>query len=58
MSGAEQAVEDTGTVEVNMDSSEDIVVEVEDDTPEEDKGRCISNVYRDSPGEGSAVNHQ
>ena len=39
MSGAEQAVEDTGTVEVNMDSSEDIVVEVEDDTPEEDKGR-------------------
>ena len=39
MSGVEQAVEDTGTVEVNMDSSEDIVVEVEDDTPEEDKGR-------------------
>ena len=38
MSGVEQAVEDTGTVEVNMDSSEDIVVEVEDDTPEEDKG--------------------
>jgi len=39
MSGAEQAVEDTDTVEVNMDSSDDLVVEVEDDTPEEDKGR-------------------
>jgi len=39
MSGAEQAVEDTGTVEVSMESSDDLVVEVEDDTPEEDKGR-------------------
>lgn len=39
MSGAEQAVEDTGTVEVNMDSSDNIIVEVEDDTPDEDKGR-------------------
>ena len=39
MSGAEQAVEDTGTVEVSMEPSDDLIVEVEDDTPEEDKGR-------------------
>ena len=39
MSGVEQAVEDTDTVEVNMDSADNITVEVEDDTPDEDKGR-------------------
>lgn len=39
MSSVEQAVADTDNVEVDMEPSEEIVVEIEDDTPEDDKGR-------------------